>query len=212
VSKLRGAGKKLCRQLLDCDPSIVEIVQFGSSIYIPERARDIDLLVFTERERRYEKYLDFINELDLPFNVDVVVKKTGEPLKNSFGYQVLGAYKILFGSGEHLQRATAEVNPTFEDAYKALKDAREALKLSKEDPSEHDWLIRISFNGLFDAPRMASMAYLATEETRWSKVKSRLPPHKKRISKIYRYASSKILLRRLSRKCEGGIRFLVWKS
>jgi hypothetical protein len=35
------------RKLLEYDPEIVEIVQFGSSVYAPEHARDPDLLVIT---------------------------------------------------------------------------------------------------------------------------------------------------------------------
>ena len=32
-------------KLLKCDPGIVEIVQFGPSVYAPDLSRDVDLLV-----------------------------------------------------------------------------------------------------------------------------------------------------------------------
>jgi len=34
--------KKICRRLLKYDPNIVEIVQFGSSVYVPELSKDVD--------------------------------------------------------------------------------------------------------------------------------------------------------------------------
>ena len=37
----------IVRKLLEYDPEIVEIVQFGSSVYEPEHARDLDLLIIT---------------------------------------------------------------------------------------------------------------------------------------------------------------------
>jgi hypothetical protein len=37
----------IVRKLLEYDPEIVEIVQFGSSVYAPEHARDPDLLIIT---------------------------------------------------------------------------------------------------------------------------------------------------------------------
>lgn len=43
----------ICKRLLDYDPGIVEIVQFGSSVYAPERAEDADLLVITEKSKDY---------------------------------------------------------------------------------------------------------------------------------------------------------------
>jgi len=50
----------IVRKLLEYDPEIVEIVQFGSSVYAPEHARDLDLLIITgsirERDLRGEFY------------------------------------------------------------------------------------------------------------------------------------------------------------
>jgi hypothetical protein len=39
--------QKLVRALRKSDPDIIEIVQFGSSLYAPHRARDLDLFVLT---------------------------------------------------------------------------------------------------------------------------------------------------------------------
>ena len=45
----------ICRRLVEYDQDdIVEIVQFGSSVYAPDCSRDIDLLVITKRAKEYE--------------------------------------------------------------------------------------------------------------------------------------------------------------
>ncbi|MEM2510160.1 MAG: nucleotidyltransferase domain-containing protein [Candidatus Methanomethylicia archaeon] len=64
---------EICRRLLEYDSNIVEIVQFGSSVYASEYARDVDILVLTRRVRDYDGYLDAVCIGDSPFNVDVVV-------------------------------------------------------------------------------------------------------------------------------------------
>ena len=40
----------ICKRLVGYDKDIVEIIQFGSSVYAPEHARDVDLLVITGLE------------------------------------------------------------------------------------------------------------------------------------------------------------------
>jgi len=54
-------------------PEIVEVIQFGSSVYAPEHARDVDLLIITKNPRDYDGYLDAVEEVSPPFNVDIVV-------------------------------------------------------------------------------------------------------------------------------------------
>jgi predicted nucleotidyltransferase len=62
------------RKLLEYDPEIVEIVQFGSSVYAPEHARDLDLLVITGRMEEYSGYLDAVAD----FNADIIVLEVGK--------------------------------------------------------------------------------------------------------------------------------------
>ena len=57
---------RICKKLLECDPDIVEIIRFGSSVYVSEYARDIDLLVFTRRPKDYNVYLDSVEEIVPP--------------------------------------------------------------------------------------------------------------------------------------------------
>jgi len=71
-----GMKEGICKRLVGYDEDIVEIIQFGSSsVYAPEYARDVDLLVITKDKREYGSYLDCL--ADLPFDMDVVVKEVG---------------------------------------------------------------------------------------------------------------------------------------
>lgn len=56
--EIEGIKGKICRLLKEYDPDIVEIIQFGSSVYAPEYARDVDLLVITKKKKEYGTYLD----------------------------------------------------------------------------------------------------------------------------------------------------------
>lgn len=49
------------RKLLEYDPEIVEIVQFGSSVYAPEHARDLDLPIITGSIRERDLRRSSIN-------------------------------------------------------------------------------------------------------------------------------------------------------
>lgn len=120
--------EEICRRLGQYDTGIVEIVQFGSSLYAPEHARDVDLLVFTKKGKEYGSYLDCFDGLDIPFGVDVVVKGIDEPLERSFATQVLGAHQILFGDGKYL-RNVAVSDPTFDDPRAALEEAYQDLQM-----------------------------------------------------------------------------------
>jgi len=70
----------VCEKLLKCDPDIVEIIQFGSSVYAPDLSRDVDLLVISSDPKDYDVYLDAVDEANPLFNVDVVVVKLGQEL------------------------------------------------------------------------------------------------------------------------------------
>lgn len=76
--------ERICARLLEYDPSIVEVIQFGSSVYAPELARDVDLLVFSEGPRDYRGYLDAIESVGPPFYVDLVVARPGKAFGEDF--------------------------------------------------------------------------------------------------------------------------------
>jgi hypothetical protein len=187
---LREAGgdllKEVCKRLIKCDPDIAEIILFGSSVYAPEHSRDLDLLVFTGKVKDYDVYLnatcEIYDELGFQHNLDVIPREIGKPLNESFGRSVLGGFKVLYGTGECLKEAAKSLGDmTFKEAKAALKAAADYLKLAlrSEDPMVRDRHVRESFDSLFHAAGMASMAYLSTPITRWGIVKARLPsPYK----------------------------------
>lgn len=179
--------RRICRRLMEFNPGIVEIVQFGSSVYAPGLARDLDLLVFTEQKEGYGTYLDataeICDEMGVPFNIDVVPSEVGKKLDRSLAIHVRGAFRVLHGDGRFLREATdwavesLRSDPTFEEAKIAMKVASEylGLALAAEDPALRDRHVREAFDALFHAARMASMAYLSTSETRWGKIRKDLP-------------------------------------
>ena len=170
--------KMICECLLRSDPGIVEIIQFGSSVYAPDLARDVDLLVISKDPKDYDVYLDAIDEVNPPFNVDVIVTKPGQKLREELIRGVLGAFNILYGSGEHvLEYAKKLGDPTFEEARSALRVAQRILKLALEtrDPLDRDRLFREAFDSLFHAARIAAMTHLSTEIARWGLLKRTLP-------------------------------------
>ena len=163
----------ICKRLLGYDKDIVEIIQFGSSVYAPEHARDLDLLVITKNKKEYGGYLDCL--ADLPFDMDVMVREVGEKLRRA--YNILGAFVILYGDGGYLKEMTADFDTGFDDARAALKVAVRYMKDASEEEEEEvkDMHIRNSFNSLFHAARLAAMSYLAIEDARWGGIKRRLP-------------------------------------
>ena len=84
--------KSICKRLLEYDPDIVEIVQFGSSVYAPELAKDIDILIITRQAKENEGYLDTIFPLlrDRRLDVDVIVVEVGEKLREELLRGILG--------------------------------------------------------------------------------------------------------------------------
>jgi predicted nucleotidyltransferase len=173
---------ELCKKLIKYDQDIVEIIQFGSSIYAPEYSKDIDLLVITKKAKEYSKYLDIANPKNAPINVDILVFNIDDKPRKELLRGILGAFKILYGSGEYLLKYAKELgDPTFEEAKSSLRVATSLLKLALEtvNPLDKDRLCREAFDALFHAARIASMVYLSTEISRWSFIKRELPePYK----------------------------------
>src|SRR3990170_4893889 len=89
--------QKLTRALRKSDPDIIEIVQFGSSVYAPRLARDVDLLILTRAKKDYDVYLDAVE--GYPKNVDVVVQEPGENMGAGIALSILAFSKTLQGNG-----------------------------------------------------------------------------------------------------------------
>jgi predicted nucleotidyltransferase len=186
----RGYLEEVCKRLIEYDRDIVEIVQFGSSVYAPELSRDVDLLVVTKRVKEYEGYLEATNPENSPVDVDVLVFSVDDRPKEELLRAVLGAFEVLYGSGEQLLRYAGELgDPTFEEAKSSLRVAASLLRLALEtsNPLDRDRLCREAFDALFHAARIASMVYLSIDVGRWGLIKRGLPePFKKSFNEFIR--------------------------
>jgi hypothetical protein len=60
------------------------VVQFGSSVYTPEYARNVDILVITRRMKGYNGYLDALNLEGSPINIDVLMLEVAKSLNVRF--------------------------------------------------------------------------------------------------------------------------------
>jgi hypothetical protein len=67
--------------------------------------------------------------------------------------------------------------PTFDEARQVLEVGRTYLQIATQEPNpvQREAHYRNAFNALFDAARLAAMAFLLTEETRWGVLLDRLP-------------------------------------
>jgi len=54
----KKALEGICENLIKYDPNIVEIIRFGSSVYAPESAKDVDLLIFTKDKKPQQRGTD----------------------------------------------------------------------------------------------------------------------------------------------------------
>ncbi len=176
TKRSRGMKEEIRKRLLGYDKDIVAIILFGSSVYAPEYARDVDLLVITRDKKEYGGYLDCLDDFD--FSCDVVVREVGAKLKSGFACHILGAYEVLYGEVRYLEEMTEDFEPRFEEGYAMLRKAKRDMDSVRELTEEEDreWTVRTAFNGLFHAARLAAMSYLATGNTRWGGIKRRLPP------------------------------------
>ncbi len=168
---------QICEALLRADPDILAIVQFGSSVYAPELALDLDLLVITKRKKDDGVYWNAVWSAGQPFWVDVVVVERGERL--GFLSAAVRAFgRLVFGDEEVVRGVTKEMPvPTFDEARQVLEVGCTYLQIATQEPNpvRREAHYRNAFNSLFDAARLAAMAFLLTEETRWGILADGLP-------------------------------------
>lgn len=88
----------MCAALRRADPDIVEIVQFGSSVYAPALALDVDLIVTRKARKDDDRYFDAVDQAGCPLRVDVVTLEAGEKL-HALAASVWPAHRVLYGSG-----------------------------------------------------------------------------------------------------------------
>ena len=127
--------------------------------------------------KEYSGYLDVLSLEGFPINIDVLVFDVGKIPKRDLLRSILGSFRLLYGEGRYLlEYAKYLGDPTFEEARASLKAALDYFELSKrtEDPLVRDRHLRVAFDTLFHAARLASMVYLSTDIGRWELIGRKL--------------------------------------
>ncbi len=169
--------RQLCETLKENDADLVDIIQFGSSVYAPDLARDIDLLVTTRSKENEDLYWDVFANLDL--GADVIVRTPGQLMGKDIAASIRLMGNLLCGDGQTFKEAEAYMAvPTYDRARKSLEtaDTNLATAQQKKDPTLKDEFYKIAYDRLFDAARYAVMAYLNTDNARWGQLRHLLPP------------------------------------
>ena len=175
----------LCETLRAADTDIRDIVMFGSFVYAPSLARDIDLLVTTTKRKDYDVYLNAV--ADFPINVDVIARQPGERIGDRIAWGVKAVGQVLVGDGQTIEEVMEVPAPTFERVRKIfyLADENFSSAQNAQDPYIKDDAYKDAFNKLFDVARNAAMAYLGSEQTRWGQLRRALPqPFSERFREI----------------------------
>lgn len=177
--------ENLCETLYAADADIRDIVMFGSFVYAPSLARDIDLVVTTTKRKDYGVYLDAV--ADFPINVDVIARQPGEKIGDRIAWGIKAVGQVLAGDGKTIEEVRATRAPSFERVRKIFCFADEHLSNAQnaQDPYIKDDAYKDAFNKLFDVARNAVMAYLNSEQTRWGQLRRALPqPFSERFREI----------------------------
>jgi hypothetical protein len=173
----RGNGlQRIVRALRAVDPDIIEIVQFGSSVYAPRLARDVDLVITTRSKKDEDIYWDVVE--DFPKSVDLLIREPGQQMSAQIALSVLAFSKSLYGNGKTRKEAKRYMQiPTYDDARMYLKMADKNLGEAHhaKDERYREAYYCLAFDLLFDAARYAAMTFLATDETRWGDLPKKLP-------------------------------------
>lgn len=175
-SKRKTNLQRLCRALRLADPDIVEIIQFGSSVYAPDLARDIDLVVTTRAKKDEGIYWEAL--ADWEGHVDLVLREPGQAMGRDLALSVYASGRTLYGNDETSKEAKEFMAvPTYEEARKLLITGDEDLALAHQAKDEffRDRRYRTAFDALFHAAHYAAMTFLGTEDARWGRLRRQLP-------------------------------------
>jgi hypothetical protein len=163
--------------LRDVDSDLVSVVLFGSAVYAPDLARDLDFLVISHNPKEQQRYQDAALQVAQGWEVDVIVCKVGEKVRGLAG-AVRAFGKVLWGDERWLWEVTKDMPvPTFDDARRAVRRAERLCQaaLAAADEGERDDNWRDAYNWLFEAVRRGAMAFLNTQESRWGVLRGQLP-------------------------------------
>jgi hypothetical protein len=98
IQQRQARRRQLCETLKENDADLINIIQFGSSVYAPDLARDIDLLVTTRSKENEDLYWDTFADLDL--GADVIVRTPGQPMGKNIAASTRLMGNLLCGNGQ----------------------------------------------------------------------------------------------------------------
>ena len=161
----------------DVDADLVAVILFGSAVYAPDLARDLDFLVITGDPKERQRYQDAAMQVARGWEVDVVVGRVGEKVRGLSG-AVKAFGKVLWGEERWLWEVTKDMPiPSFDDARRTIReaemDAQEAMRSQDAWHANSRW--RSAYNWLFEAARRGAMAFLNTQESRWGVLREPSP-------------------------------------
>lgn len=166
----------LVKQLRAVDPDIVDILQFGSSVYAPRLARDVDLLITTRVKKKEHLYWQAVEIWG--GHADLVIRKPRQRMSSQVALAVRAFGRTLYGTGQTQRGAKRFMGiASYDDARNYVTIAEEDWTRARQsrDQRYREARYRLAFDLLFDAARYAAMTFLATSETRWGKLREKLP-------------------------------------
>jgi len=162
--RIEGVVREVCRRLKEVDPGIRAVVQFGSSVYAPDLAEDIDLLVLSEAPRPIGVYLAAVEGAPIP--VHIVPAKAGRKLEPFLAASVRAWGRVVAGDPLAVEEAVRGVPPpSLEEVEEALLTAEASVKRAQTEEAEAvQFLLRMGAQSLLEAVKKGDAIALCSRE------------------------------------------------
>lgn len=161
LEELERALREVCQSLMRADPDIRAIVQFGSSVYLPEEAEDVDLLVLSGSPKPIGVYLTAVEGFPVP--VHVVPAKAGRKLEPLLAASVRAWGRVIAGDPEEVERAVEGVPPpSLKEVEEALSAAEASVEAARDGEGLAYFLIRAGLHSLAEATKKGALLALCS--------------------------------------------------
>jgi predicted nucleotidyltransferase len=165
----------MCQALRALDPGLRRVILVGSSVYGPEMARDIDLVVVSRRPLAPSAYAAAVEGFAPDGRpVDVIPLREGAPLGNLRLAVASGVCLLDDGSGPEASGVATLAD--FAEARSWLTTASTMIDVAMAQQGEQATrFAQEAFQALFHGARTAAMALLGMTEHRWGEARRELP-------------------------------------
>lgn len=165
----------VCVALRRLDRDIRRIILIGSSVYRPETARDLDLIVVSANPLAPSEYMAAAEQaVPAGIPIDVVSFLGGCPF-GLLRLEVVSGEPLFDDGGLSVREETATLSD-FQEARSRLTTVETMMKMA--EIQQGDQAIRFAqeaFQALFSAARIGAMALLGMTEHRWGAARRQLP-------------------------------------